>query len=1507
MVAEGRYGRADLALRRLEALIPSLAQGSDTESLLLALYGRAVLLRQLGAGTRDSIQACDVLERAGHESQRPIWAATGCALRARVRVDSGDVGGATADLARADNVLATEDLASATGYRLLDSLALVYARLRLHDRADEMRDRIEHMVGGRTTLERAQHWANWAAELASRAMEPLAGGASDPDHDLLQQAVTIATRLDALTEDEVPATLRRGARGVRALAAAYRGRPSEALRLLGQDAFGTVQDLPLVERQIVSLAAMRAHALVGSLATARSLDDAASTPPAALPHLVLEVCRTRERLWLETYAGGDVIPVLHRMTELLVRLGWRGMDLVADTARQALEHQALRTESRTDALTGVGNRRALDEELRQLLRFSALPLALILVDVDHFKEVNDRFTHVVGDEVLRRAAATLALQLRTDDRLLRYGGDEFVVLLPGTGDEEANAVAERMSAAVKARPWGELADGLEVSVTTGCAAVWSLTGRRPDADAEGLFRRADERLLENKRRRPGGLGRSEDGAGDGPAEVEQAPPTGPLELPPAVTRARAARPEPRVVDLRGNGRTEGRPARSQPDPATRPEGGTQAWAETPPARPAAEPADGLGPQLPYLRGEQMSRDEPERRPEPDPLGKPVPTVEPSPRAARSSRGVPQLPFIRELDEPAAPPAPPAPVEQPVAEPSLRRERRARPEPEPPVAFTPELPVAPQPQPRPQLPPAPEPQRFAAPEPQLPPAPEPQRPPAPEPQRAVAPEPQHPAASEAERPARSGTGRAAARRRRAAAEQASVPGASPVTGPVARETGAVPDRGTYGSTTYGGAPYGGGSYGDALLPDAPVAEPARAEPAITEPAQAEPARSEPTRRSRHAAAPPSEPDPVAQQAPATAPAQVPQAPEVPAAEPSLPAAAAPAPAAASAEDSPGGAPMTRSRSRRRRERQARTASDVPAATSGNLPMASLAVPPGPVRRYEIPGDRMPTGPLPVGPPPKGSVFPITPPNGVSLFETPDQPPLAGSTSLFDAPPGAPLPTGPLPVAPIVPMASAPTAPDTGYPSAAGAGSLNTGSLDVQGLAAGGLSASALDTGALSTGSIPAGPSAPVPAAPEQPPAPATPAPAFGAPFEWELLTAERPRTNTGALDLRSPSGPDTGRISAWSGAAIQPSPPPPAALSQPPTGSTSAQPARTAYANEDRARTGSVRANDGGETWAPATPHGLPPAADNLPPTPQVPGSMQYAPAPSTGRQPLGRPAGRPAPQTGRQATQPGTGRQPNQPAARQGGPPTGRQPAQSGTGRQPAQPPTGRQGGPATGRQPRQPVTGRQAVQPGAGGRPGPATGRQPAQPGTGRQPAQSGRPGGPPTGRVPVRPDPATGSVGRAPGAAPRRPARGGPEPKSQPRGVRQPSSSLLPGEPMPYDDAPPPRRGRPAPSPKSPPRGIRQPGEMTVVEPMGHNDDDYDYDPALDDMDSAELAPPSPTGDPRDPLDPSAPQTPPEWPTRSDPPTGRVRRAPGGPQTTRNAIIDLSARKKSRGPRYK
>lgn len=484
-------------------MVPAFEQRDDPTMLLHALYARALIVRRLGVSTDEVLDACDTLEEAGQARGVGLWVAVACALRAECRVDDGDVVAATADLARADVELGPTELASPEAFRLLDALAVVYARLRVYDRLDDVRARIEATIESRSPLERAIHWAGWCSELAVRAMEPVAMGEGGPANQTLQRAVEIGARIDGLPPGAVAPSLRRGVSAVRALAAAYRGRPSESLRILGQDAFGEARHLPPVERQIATLAAMRAHAHVGSIASARSLDDAAGQTKATLVHLVLSVCRARERLWLETHAGGQVVPVLNRLVELLVRLGWNGMDLVADTARQSMEHHALREESRTDPLTGVGNRRALDEELRQLVRFSPLPLSLVLIDVDDFKQVNDQFTHVVGDEVLRHVAHGLSQQLRGGDRLLRFGGDEFVALLPATGDQEAHRVAARMESAIKAIDWNELSKGLRVTVTTGSAALWSLTERRPDADAERLFQRADEALLSAKRRREG--------------------------------------------------------------------------------------------------------------------------------------------------------------------------------------------------------------------------------------------------------------------------------------------------------------------------------------------------------------------------------------------------------------------------------------------------------------------------------------------------------------------------------------------------------------------------------------------------------------------------------------------------------------------------------------------------------------------------------------------------------------------------------------------------------------------------------------------------------------------------------------------------------------------------------------------------------------------------------------------------------------------------------------------
>lgn len=505
LVLDGMSQAPGPVLTRLDEFVPRLERESDPEPLLLALHGRTIVLARTAATDTDLVAACERLELTAQERRRPVWIAVACATRARIRLDAGEIGAAMGDLGRVDLDQLDQDggLSRRAGRRLLDILAAIYSRLRIFDRLDDVRERLEQVLREGPALERAWHVATWSGELAARAMEPLAAGKGEPDGRLLDRAVSIARRASDLPEDEVPSALRRALDGVRALAAGYRGNPSQALRLLGQDAFGDAADMPRTPRHLVRLAAMHSHGLVGSLGTARGLDRAADrtgTPRRVVPvaDLVLEICQARERLWLETHAGGDTLPVQERLNDLLSRLGWQSMTLVSDTARQALEHQALRAESRTDALTGVGNRRALDEELRHMLRFGRLPVSMVLLDIDRFKQINDRHTHLVGDEVLRRVAAAVTQQMRVGDRLARYGGDEFVLLLPGTGDQEARQVAARMESGIAGMPWSQLTEGLRVGVTTGCAALWSLSGRRPDKDAEYLFRRSDEALLQAK-------------------------------------------------------------------------------------------------------------------------------------------------------------------------------------------------------------------------------------------------------------------------------------------------------------------------------------------------------------------------------------------------------------------------------------------------------------------------------------------------------------------------------------------------------------------------------------------------------------------------------------------------------------------------------------------------------------------------------------------------------------------------------------------------------------------------------------------------------------------------------------------------------------------------------------------------------------------------------------------------------------------------------------------------
>ena len=214
-----------------------------------------------------------------------------------------------------------------------------------------------------------------------------------------------------------------------------------------------------------------------------------ATPASGYVYVILLTSLDREEDMVAGFDAGadDYITKPFRIHELRARIrtGVRIVEL----------HQQLTAAAMHDPLTSLLNRRAFFEIFEKEVaraRRQQSSLGLLMVDLDHFKEVNDQHGHPAGDAVLREAARRLRARVRATDIVGRYGGEEFVLALPGCGLKQAVAIGEHLRDCISAEPFDIPSGRLTMTTSVGVVTTWDM------AEAGHLLKTADEALYRAK-------------------------------------------------------------------------------------------------------------------------------------------------------------------------------------------------------------------------------------------------------------------------------------------------------------------------------------------------------------------------------------------------------------------------------------------------------------------------------------------------------------------------------------------------------------------------------------------------------------------------------------------------------------------------------------------------------------------------------------------------------------------------------------------------------------------------------------------------------------------------------------------------------------------------------------------------------------------------------------------------------------------------------------------------
>ncbi len=238
-----------------------------------------------------------------------------------------------------------------------------------------------------------------------------------------------------------------------------------------------------------ALATMEVGACVGEMSIIEDRDPSAYVIAAEDTHLLV-IHQTV--LW-------EMVNASHEFSKnLLVVLSERVRShnrVIADSYGELRKFERHAT---TDALTGLGNRHSMEESFpREISRCEQddRPVALIMIDVDNFKDFNDKFGHIAGDRALSAVASVLKNQFRPHDVMIRYGGDEFTVLLPGVNAEQALEIADRVRLSVS----GDTGDGSDSLIQIPVRISMGIAELEKSGTLDKLIRAADAALYRAKR------------------------------------------------------------------------------------------------------------------------------------------------------------------------------------------------------------------------------------------------------------------------------------------------------------------------------------------------------------------------------------------------------------------------------------------------------------------------------------------------------------------------------------------------------------------------------------------------------------------------------------------------------------------------------------------------------------------------------------------------------------------------------------------------------------------------------------------------------------------------------------------------------------------------------------------------------------------------------------------------------------------------------------------------